>query len=133
MSNYVYPAKFVPEDSSGYSIIFPDIPGCSTCGDTIEEVYEMATDALCLCLWSMVDRGISIPKPSSPSDIELADGGFVALIGADVDAYRRQMENRAVKKTLSIPSWLNEQAEKAGLNFSQTLQKALKDELSITK
>jgi predicted RNase H-like HicB family nuclease/post-segregation antitoxin (ccd killing protein) len=132
MSNFVYPAKFISETEGGYSIIFPDIAGCCTCADTMEEAYEMATDALCLCLWSMVDRKINIPKPSSPSNIELSANEFVALIGADVEAYRRKMENKAVKKTLSIPSWLNEKAENAGINFSQMLQKALKEELQIT-
>ena len=132
MSNFVYPARFIAEPEGGYSIIFPDIIGCNTCADTIEEAYEMATDALCLCLWSMTDRKIDIPTPSSPPNLELSDNEFVALIGADVEAYRRKMENKAIKKTLSIPSWLNEKAENAGINFSQTLQKALKEELQIT-
>jgi len=131
MSNFVYPAKFIAEPEGRYSIIFPDIIGCTTCADTIEEAYEMATDALCLCLWSMIDRKINIPMPSSPQKLELSANEFVALIGADVEAYRRKMENKAIKKTLSIPSWLNEKAEDAGINFSQTLQKALKEELKI--
>jgi len=132
MSNFVYPAKFIAEPEGGYSIIFPDIIGCTTCADTIAEAYEMAADALCLCLWSMIDRKIDIPTPSSPSNLKSSDTEFFALIGADVEAYRRKMENKAIKKTLSIPSWLNEKAEKAGINFSQTLQKALKEELQIT-
>jgi len=132
MSNFVYPAKFIAEPEGRYSIIFPDIIGCNTCADTVEEAYEMATDALCLCLWSMIDRKINIPTPSSPSNLELADNEFIALIGADVEVCRRKMENKAIKKTLSIPSWLNEKAENAGINFSQTLQKALKDELQRT-
>jgi len=129
MSKHVYPAKFMPEDTGKYVVIFPDINECIARGDTMQQAFEMATEVLCACLWAMLDNETEIPAPSLPSDIELSENETVVLIGADVEAYRRTIESRAIKKTLSIPSWLNVKAESAGINFSQTLQKALKEEL----
>lgn len=133
MSSYVYPATFTKEDTGDYSVVFNDLKGCATYGDTLSHAYEMATDALCLYLWSLEDKKLPIPAPTIPENKVISENEFVALIGADVDAYRRKMENKAVKKTLTIPSWLNEKAEEAGINFSQVLQRALKEELSIAE
>ena len=124
---YVYPAVFTPEDG-GYAVSFPDLPGCHTCGDSLAEAIEMAEDALALWLWDTEEEKQAIP-PASP-DLPHTPPQFTNYIKADTDAYKRLI-SKTVKKTLTIPAWLNEQAEKAHINFSGLLQKALKEHLQI--
>ncbi len=130
MSKYIFPAVFTPEQS-GYSVSFPDIDGCITCGDSLEESLDMAGDALSLMLVQLEDDKTAIPTPTEASAIKLKKGEFTSLISVDTMLYRRLLRNMAVKKTLSIPQWLNESALAAGLNFSQVLQDGLKRELNI--
>ncbi len=125
---YVYPALFTPTED-GYDVHFPDLPGCRTCGDDLAEALEMAEDAVSLWLWDTEEEKGIIPPPSKELAHEAPQ--FVNFIKADTDIYRRQMDNRSVKKTLSIPAWLNHQAEAAHVNFSSLLQEALKDHLQI--
>ncbi|ADY57327.1 Uncharacterized protein family UPF0150 [Syntrophobotulus glycolicus DSM 8271] len=127
---YVYPATFTPEPEGGYCIQFPDLPGCVTCGDSVPHAIEMGRDALSMWLCDAENNKEQIPPASSLFDIR-TDHGFVNLIDADTAEYRRINDHRAVKKTLSIPSWLNVQAEKAGVNFSAILQEGLKEHLGI--
>lgn len=129
---YVYPAIFTKEEK-GYSIAFPDIEGANTCGDDLEDALEMAEDVLSLMLVDMENNNENIPTASAVKDIKTGSDEFVTLIRCDTDRYRRLLNSRAVKKTLSIPEWLNESATAAGINFSQVLQDALKRELNITK
>lgn len=133
MAKYVYPAIFTLEEEGGYSIRFPDIENCFTSAATLEEAMEMANDVLCLMLYELEQKGAAIPAPSAVQSVQkLATGGeFVTLISCDTIAYRRFYDNKAVKKTLSIPSWLNDMAERAGVNFSGVLQDALKQRLNI--
>ena len=125
MKNHYYPAIFHPEEV-GYSVFVPDIEGCSTQGDTMDEAVEMAKDAIGL----MLDGAGEHPQASSPSALPLADGEFVVMIPFNPSEYARK-NNRAVKKTLSLPAWLNEAAEAAHLNFSGVLQEALKAKLDM--
>lgn len=127
---YIYPAVFT-EENPGYSVSFPDIENCFTCGDDLEHALMMANDALSLMLTDMEDRKLDIPKPSRVNDIKVGDNEFTTLIQCDTEQYRRTLKNRAIKKTLTIPEWLNESATAAGLNFSQVLQEALKAKLNI--
>ena len=126
---YVYPAVLQP-DGGGYSVSFPDVEGAITCGDTLAQALEMAQDALCLMLTRMEDQGEEITPPSAFGAVRCGAGDIVTLIVADTDAYRKTVNNRAVKKTLSIPQWMNEAAEKKGVNFSQVLQEALAEKLA---
>ena len=130
MAQYVYPAVFTEEDG-GYSINFPDLENCFTSAETLGEGIKMANDVLCLTLYEMEQAGKPIPAPSSIRDIRVNDHEFVNLIACDTVEYRKFFDNRAVKKTLSIPSWLNDMAERADVNFSATLQAALKQQLHI--
>ena len=125
MAKYVYPAVFTPEENGNYSILFPDLDGCYTCGDSLEDGIEMAEDALALILYGYEKDNKSIPAPSSHETIALKPGEFVNYIACDTMIYRKMYNNKAVKKTLTIPEWLNEAATAAGLNFSQVLQEAL--------
>lgn len=133
MAKYVYPAIFTPEEEGGYSIRFPDIENCFTGAATLEEAMEMANDVLCLMLYNLEQEGAAIPAPSAVQALQQQAVGaeFVTLISCDTIAYRRFYDSKAVKKTLSIPSWLNDMAERAGVNFSGVLQEALKQRLNI--
>lgn len=133
MAKYVYPAIFTPETEGGYSIRFPDIENCFTDADDLTTAMEMANDALCLTLYDMEQADKPIPAASSAMDAQRLTTGeeFVSLIACDTIEYRKFYDNKAVKKTLSIPSWLNDMAERAGINFSGTLQEALKQQLNI--
>lgn len=124
---YVYPAIFTKEDGQ-YLVSVPDLSGCHTFGDTLSEAIEMARDAMSMWLCIAEDNKEEIPKPTI--DLKCNDT-IVSLIDIDTIAYRRKIDNKAVKKTLSIPSWLNTQAEIAGVNFSGILQEALKNYLNI--
>ena len=128
---YVYPAVFTPCEEGGYSIIFPDLPGTNSEGDDLAEAIKMSRDALAQWLDMMADDGKTFPIPSSPTGIDLDAGSFVSLIEVDLDAYRRRKNSKAVKKTLTIPSWMNAMAEEAGLSCSQVLQEALSERLGI--
>ncbi len=127
---YIYPAVFSPEDS-GYSVEFPDLPGCCTCGDSLEESLSMAKDALSLFLVELEDEKQDIPEPSPIQSLSLEENSFASLINVDTTIYRQTLSNVAVKKTLSIPQWLNQAAIANGINFSQVLQDALKQKLNM--
>lgn len=131
MAKYVYPAIFIPEEKGMYSVSFPDIEGCVTCGNDLSHAMEMAEDALSLMLYDMEEEGRAIPAATQLCDIETENPAFATYISADTFEYRKKFNNRAVKKTLSIPSWLNDSAIAAGLNFSQVLQDALKAHLQL--
>lgn len=122
MSKYVYPAIFTQEES-GYSIVFPDLDGCYTQGEDLEDGLSMAEDVLSLTLYGYEVDKREIPTPSKSLDIE--NGQFVNFIRCDTMEYRRMFNSKAVKKTLTIPEWLNEEAMALGINFSQALQGAL--------
>ena len=129
---YVYPAVFHPEPEGGYCVYFPDIKRGATQGETVAECIEMAEDFLCLALYNIEEEKDSVPKMSNIKDIKSETEDIITLISVDTDTYRRFYENKLVKKTLNIPSWLNARAEAANINFSQTLQRALKDELHLS-
>ena len=124
MAKYVYPAVFVPEEV-GYSVYFPDLEGCYTCGDNLQDAIIMAEDVLAFFLYDEEREGNPIPEASATNNVQLQEGEFVNYIACDTVEYAKMHNNRAVKKTLTIPEWLNEAAIKAGINFSQTLQEAL--------
>ncbi len=130
---YVYPAVFHPEAEGGYSVFFPDIRLGATQGETIAECMDMAEDFLCLALYHLEEDKKPVPPPSDSKHLPVQPEDIVTLIAADTGNYRRYYENKAVKKTLTIPAWLNQRAEDAHINFSQTLQKALKAELQIAE
>ena len=129
-TKYVYPAIFTPE-KTGFSVRFPDIEGCFTSGETLEEAMSMAQDALCLMLYDMEESQDVIPAASDVRSLAFEEGEFVSLVACDTLEYRRYYNNKAVKKTLSIPAWLNTMAEREDINFSSVLQKALKEELHL--
>ena len=130
MAKYVYPAVFTKYDD-GYSVEFPDVPGCYSCGDTLADAMTMASDALALMLFQNEHDGKAIPEPSKINEIFTDTKSFLSYVCCDTLGYQKKYNNKAVKKTLTIPEWLNEAAVAANLNFSQILQNALKKELEI--
>jgi len=129
---YAYTAIFAPEKNGAFSVYFPDLPGCYTSGDDMPDAVTMAQDALCLWLYDMEQDKKPIPPATPPGDIKAKSKEFASVVAVDTETYRRFYENKSVKKTLTVPMWLNEEAERANINFSQTLQAALKQELHMT-
>lgn len=133
MNKMIYPAIFHPEEVGGYSVFFPDLLGCVTQGDTLEEAIFMAEDALGIYLYSFKEDGKTAPPPSNPADIELSGQDFVSLIIYDEVAYLKRTDSHSVKKTLTIPAWMDTLAREKHLNFSNVLQNAIRRELNIAQ
>lgn len=131
MKKLFYPVVFHPEDI-GYSVTVPDIDGCFTQGDTFEEAVTMAQDAIGLMLEDYFAEKKELPAPSIPSAITMESGDFIVMIEFDEVAYRKRNNPKSIKKTLTVPGWLNALAEENNINFSQLLQDALKDKLHIS-
>lgn len=122
----VYPALFSPWDSGdGYTVEFPDLPGCVTEGSTLAQAIEMAQDAASGWVLGELEDGNVIPAASAPASITPADGEFVSAVVLDMDTYAEKYGSKAVRKNLTIPAWLNTFAEKQHINFSQVLTDAL--------
>ncbi len=130
----IYPACFYPCEEGGYTVTFPDLPGCITEGDTLSDAIDMAIDAASgWLLYLIEEEKQQIPKSSDIINIvaDEYDNGFVSLINIDLDEYSKKHGNKSIKKTLTIPAWLNSLAEENNVNFSQLLQQALKQQLGI--
>ena len=127
---YVYPAVFVPEDGL-YNVTFPDLPDCYTSGDDLTDAMFMAQDILADVLADKEEQNGFVPNPSDLSTLTVPTGSTAALVAADTDAWRRAHSGKAVKKTLTIPQWLDTAAQVRGINFSQVLQDALRTQLGI--
>jgi len=134
LDKYVFPALFETEEGiAGYTVSFPDLPGCITEGDTIEEALYMAKEALGLHLYGMEEDGDIIPTPSDPSMLTPVEGEFYTLIEVRTGLIRDKQLNRSVTKNVTLPRWLEIEASKAELNYSQILQHALKEQLGIVQ
>ncbi|MCL2109572.1 MAG: type II toxin-antitoxin system HicB family antitoxin [Oscillospiraceae bacterium] len=135
MAIYVYPAVFVAEEEGGYSVNFPDVESCYTSGDNMSNALEMAEDVLCMMLYEYEQSAETfrnkVSPPSDPKSFKLKDNETVSLVRCDTAFYKRFYENKSVKKTLTIPAWLNEAAGAKNINFSQTLQNALLEQLEL--
>ena len=132
MNNYFYPAIFHSDkESGGYWISFPDFPECMTQGDSLEEAYKMAVEALGLCIDDRIREHESLPDASAPLDYLVEEGDFSCLIEFDLLQYQRNKSNKSVKKTLTLPQWLNEACVAQNINFSQVLQEALLQKIGM--
>lgn len=130
MDKLYYPAVMHPEAEGGYSVWLHDIDGCVSQGETLAEAVENIKDALGL-YYEDAEAGSSVlPPPSSPGCVDLEAGEFVVVVEFTPEEYLKSRSTRAVKKTLSIPAWLNSMAEAQQLNFSAVLQSALVERLN---
>lgn len=127
---YVYPALF-SYDEDGISIEFPDLPGCFSCADTDEEALYMAEDVLGLWMVELEEDNEEIPAPTNLKDIEVEDNQKTALISVWMPTVRKAINNKSIKKTLTIPQWLDIMAREKDINFSYILQEGLKKELNL--
>ena len=127
---YSYPAVFHYADD-GISIEFPDLPGCFSCANTTDEAMARAKEAMELHLYCLEKDGDPIPEPAPLTSIELQPNERMIMIEVYMPAFRYAHENKAVKKTLTVPKWLNDMAEQHQVNFSQILQAGLKSYLGI--
>ncbi len=138
----MYPAIFFHEKDGGYSVVFPDLNHLSTCGDTFQEAMEMAVDCLAGYLYTMEMDGEPFPAPTpieqvnphaeeDPDDPYADADILVNMVSVDVPEYAKQHFTKSVKKTLSIPQWMNDLAISKKINFSKVLQQALLKELNI--
>ena len=123
----IYPAVFYPfsDGSGGYTVEFPDLPGCVTEGNDLEEAFEMAIDAASGWVLDELEEGNEIPKASAYADVKPRENGQVNIVLLDMDKYAEQYGEKAVRKNVTIPAWLNTFAEKRKINFSQVLQVAI--------
>lgn len=123
----IYPAVFYPfsDGSGGYVVEFPDLPGCVTEGKNLEEAFENGQDAASGWVLDELEEGNVVPKASNYDSVEKREGGQVNMILLDMDAYAERYGEKAVRKNVTIPAWLNSYAEKQKINFSQVLQEAL--------
>lgn len=128
---YRYIAVFAYYED-GISITFPDLPGCVSFGKDEDEAMKCAKEVLMLHLWGMEQDDMNIPAPSSLHSIELSKDEIPTMIEVFMPPFREKQNSRFVKKTLSIPYWLNLEAEHRGINFSKFLQNAIKQELKLS-
>lgn len=129
-NQYIYPAIF-HYGNDGISVSYPDLPGCYTYGENEINALKNAREALELHLFGLEEDFEGIPKTTSIKNIEINDNETLILIDVWMLPVRDQMRNKAVKKTLTIPRWLNDIATKNNVNFSQLLQVAIKEYLGI--
>lgn len=125
MTEYVYPAIFHPNEDGSFTITYPDLPGCVSEGKSLGNAIYMAQSALTQWVEYLTDKNQIIPPASHPQSVTVKQDEFVNLIRADVK------DGRAVKRTVSIPKWMDDQVSESGLSLSRVLQDALKDKLHV--
>ncbi len=129
-SHYIYPA-IIEQTEENYCLYFPDLPGCVASGDTVEKVVELAQEAAQEYLWELEHDGEDMPVATPTATLSLNEGDALCIVDINMFAIRAKMDNRTVKKTLTIPWHLNELAEAKRLNFSHVLREALQAKLSV--
>ncbi len=121
----IYPAIFKECEEGRYAVSFPDLPGCFTEGDNMADALFMAQDAASGWVLDELESGNTPPEASNVSDIDLEEAQFINLVALDMDEYSEKYGNKAVKKTLTIPAWMNTFIEKKGVSCSKLLQDAI--------
>lgn len=122
----VYPAIFSPcLEKEGYTVVVPDLPGCTTEGDSLADAILMAEDAASGWVLDELEDGNHAPTATSIEAFQVNPGEIVSLLVLDMDAYAEKYGSKAVRKNLTIPAWLNTFAEQSNVNFSQVLTDAL--------
>ncbi len=124
MAEYVYPALFHPNDDGTFTITYPDLPGCISEGKNLANALYMAQDALTQWMEYLADEKQPIPAPSQPKSVSVQGDEFVNLIRANIK------DGRAVRRTVSLPKWMDDQVAAAGLSLSKVLQDALEARLN---
>lgn len=126
---YRFPAVFTYEDGCEIAVTFPDL-GTSTCGADEEEAFRMAKELLGITILGLEDDHEPVPAPSPLSSVVCEANERTAVIEVYMPAIRNAAKNRSVNRTVTLPAWLNSAALERGINFSQVLQDALKEQLA---
>lgn len=129
-NRYIYPAIIKCEENV-YDVRFPDIENCFTFGKSLEDALDSANDVLGLCLYDMEQDNIKIKEPSKIEDIKLNENESIAWISVWMTPVRDKIDNKSIKKTVTIPKWVNDIGVEHNLNFSQLLQSAIKEKVGI--
>lgn len=127
VEKFFYPCV-ITEEEGIYYINFPDFKACFTDGETMEEALDNAKDVLTAVLIEMTKHNEELPKASKP---KASDNDWVVVIDVVKSYVLSKANNQSVKKTLTIPKWLNDLAIEQDINFSQVLQESLKDKLQV--
>ncbi len=122
---YIFPAIFECNEDGSHTINFPDLPGCISEGKSLSSAIDMAQNALTQWIEYLLDEKEDIPTPSNMKKINVSENQFVNLVCADI------RDNRAIRRTVSIPGWLDIKAADAGISLSKVLQEALKEKLRV--
>lgn len=125
MAEYVYPALFHPNSDGTYTVTYPDLPGCITEGKSLENAMYMAQTALSQWVEFAAEQKESLPAPSAVKALPSAEEEFITLIRAEIKS------DRAVKRTVSLPKWMDDKVAEVGLSLSRVLQDALKERFSV--
>ena len=135
MKKLLYPACFYPsgeKGEEGYTVVIPDLPGAVTEGDNLEEAFEMAIECASSWILGSIEEGEDIPKPSKIEKVKLEyKNGFKSYIILDIDEFAKSHGKKSIKKTVTLPNYLNTLAERANINFSEILQEGIKDKLLL--
>ena len=123
----IYPAIFTKEEDGSYSVSFPDLDGAFTCGNDFKEALYMAKDCLELNLSTLEQ----VPAISDLENLKINKGEHIVMIQADMLEFKKKYDNKLIKKTLTLPKWLNDLGIERKVNFSKLLQEALKEKLQI--
>ncbi len=124
MAEYVYPAVFHPNDDGTFTITYPDLPGCISEGKSLANALYMAQDALTQWVEYLTDKKEPIPQASRPQSLEIESNEFINLVRANVK------DGRAVRRTVSLPKWMDDKVTETGLSLSKVLQDALEARLN---
>lgn len=133
----IYPACFYKEKEGGYSVLFPNFDGAGTCGETFEQAMNMAVDFLAGIIYDLKRCKKNIPTASDISSVnpdefyDEYEDVVINMVAVDVEEYAKKHFEKSVKKTLTIPSWLNDLAIENNINFSSVLREALENRLNI--
>lgn len=134
----VYPVIFTQSEN----VILVEVPDLEilTEGKKIANAIDMARDAIGLKLISLEDDSIEIPSPTNLFDVSIENATFVeegksyvSMIDVDITEYRKKVDNKAVRRNITLPNWLNVEAEKAHINVSKVTQEALMEKLGVSK
>lgn len=134
MRKVTYLGVFEPNGDGGYGVYFPDIAGCTSFGETLEEAKKNAIEGLCGHFCFMEQDGDEIPEPSKKiMDDELDEGELVFPVTIFPDLMHNEMDNQRVRTSVTIPHWLKQKAENRSVNFSRLLETALMEYLEIPR
>ncbi len=130
-NNYIFPAVISFLGEKDYNVRFLDFENITTYGESLADAFDAAEDALKLEIFDIYNDKLEIPESSDVSNIKVGSDETLILVKVNLKEILKQYDNKAIKKTLTIPAWLNKMAEDENVNYSQILQEALKEKFNI--